>query len=346
MNRKRTIAFGLIALILMIMLAAPTPTYAQETRKAGLNSAIFLNVGVGARAVGLGSATTSMANDVSQIFWNPAGIALENEQLQASFSYNRWLGDLKHNAGAVSYKLKDIGTFGIGVIIFGVSDIPADRDIYDAPDLKPFQIDQATSATYNYRDISLGLSYARYFFDRLALGATVKLVTETIDDQTVSAVAFDLGSIYKIGFADWQIGARLQNIGSDIKYYDITYNLPLTFSIGTSIKPVQDKEKMNSLMISIDGVKRQDGPQYVYVGSEFAFQNLIFLRAGWKFNYSSTATVGTSTRPEINSTIEGLSAGAGINVTVNEYNVKVDYAFTKMDLFNDVHRVTVHFGMK
>lgn len=283
---------------------------------------------------------------MNQIFWNPAGIALENEELQASFSYNRWLGDLKHNAGAVSYKLKDIGTFGIGVIVFGVSDIPADRDIYDAPDLKPFQIDQSTSATYNYRDISVGLSYARYFFDRLALGATVKLVTETIDDQTVSAIAVDFGSIYKIGFADWQIGARLQNLGSDFKYYDIAYNLPLTFSIGTSIKPVQDKEKMNYLMISVDGVKMQDGPQYVFAGAEFAFQNLISLRAGWKFNYSGTATVGTSTRPETSSTLEGLSVGAGVNATVEEYNVKVDYAFTKMDAFNDVHRVTVHFGMK
>lgn len=92
MNRKTSIAFGLIALILMVMLAAPTAANAQQIRKAGLNAGVFLKVGVGARAIGLGSATTSLANDVNQIFWNPAGIALENEELQASFSYNRWLG--------------------------------------------------------------------------------------------------------------------------------------------------------------------------------------------------------------------------------------------------------------
>lgn len=59
MNRKTSIAFGLIALILMVMLAAPTAANAQQIRKAGLNAGVFLKVGVGARAIGLGSATTS-----------------------------------------------------------------------------------------------------------------------------------------------------------------------------------------------------------------------------------------------------------------------------------------------
>lgn len=340
MERKRIAsAIGLIVLLLFA-----SGVDAQQVRKAGLNAGVFLKIGVGARSVGLGSAVTTMAGDANQIFWNPAGTALQDERFQAAFSYNKWIADLKHNAAALTYNMPGVGTFGLGFISFGVSDIPADRDIYTAPDLKQFQIDQNPTSTYDYRDIAFAVSYARYFFDKLALGFTAKYIHQKIDDQNVSGVAFDFGSIYKIGIADWQIGARLQNLGSDFKYYDISYNLPLTFSLGTSIKPYKDEN--NSVLFAVDGVKTQDGPQYVFAGGEYTFMNMISVRGGYKLNYSGTKIDSTSTRGEIKSTIEGVSLGAGLNVDVTGYNIKVDYAFTKMDLFDNVHRVSVRFGWK
>jgi hypothetical protein len=340
MERNRLlIALGLLALFVLA-----TGIEAQQIRKAGLNAGVFLKIGVGARAVGLGSAVTTISGDANQIFWNPAGTALQEERFQASFSYNKWIADLKHNAAAITYNMEGVGTIGLGFISFGVSDIPADRDIYTAPDLIPFQIDQNPAATYDYRDLALAVSFSRYFFDKLALGVTTKYVHQKIDDQNVSAIAFDFGSIYKIGLADWQIGARLQNLASDFKYYDISYNLPLTFSIGSSIKPYKDEN--NSILLAVDGVKTQDGPQYVYAGGEYTLMNMVSVRGGYKLNYSGVTSDTTSTRGKIKATIEGVSLGAGLNFDVSAYNIKVDYAFTKMDLFDNVHRITVRFGWK
>ena len=336
---KMLSAIGLLLLIFLVGTAG-----AQQIRKAGLNAGTFLSIGVGARAAGLGSAVTTLGGDANQIFWNPAGTALQDERFQATFSYNKWIADLKQNAAAITYNMPDVGTFGVGFITFGVSGIPADRDIYTAPDLIPFQIDQNPVATYDYRDMAVAVNFSRYFFEKLTLGFTAKYVHEKIDDQSVAAVAFDFGSIYRIGVADWQVGARMQNLGSDFKYYDIAYSLPLTFSIGTSIKPYNDEN--HSVLLSVDGVKTQDGPQYLFAGGEYTFMNMISVRGGYKFNYSGTQSQSTSTRNAINTTIEGYSLGAGINADVSGYKVAVDYAFTKMDLFDNAHRVSVCFGWK
>ncbi len=315
-----------------------------QTRKAGINSAAFLKVGVGARQVGLGSATTSLSGDATNMFWNPAGIALKSERIQASFSYNKWIAELTQNALAASYNYEGIGTFGIGVMTFGISGIPADRDVYPGnPALQPLQIDQQSSSTYDYLDLLAQVSYSRDVTNQLSLGVSVKFISEKIDDRSATAIAFDFGSIYSIGVMNWKIGARINNLGSDIKFYDYAGSIPLTFGIGTSISPYQDDE--NTLTVAVDAVKPQDGLQYFYSGVEFTFMKMISVRGGYKLNYTGTDDGGSSFRSAINTTIEGFSAGAGFMTTVSEYNLRLDYAYTQMDLLDAVHRVTLSFSM-
>ncbi len=320
-----------------------------QVRKAGLNAAAFLKVGVGARNVGLGSASTSVTEDVSQMFWNPAGVALKNERLQATFSYNKWIADLNHNAFGVSYKLEDIGTVGIGAIMFGVNGIPAYRDVAP-PALISQQIDQATSSTYDYQDLSLQATFARNFSDQLSVGVTAKYISESLDDMTKGAFAADIGSIYNIGslgdiIHDWKISARLSNLGSGIKYYDVESPIPITFGIGTSFKPIKS-DKAGELLIAVDAIKPQDSPQLFYVGGEYTFGGFIAVRGGYKIGYTGAEDDGTSTRSAIKQTIEGLSVGGGVKVEVDNYILRFDYAMTSMDILDAVHRVTLSVGMK
>ncbi|MGH7456997.1 MAG: hypothetical protein ACRENG_36950, partial [bacterium] len=79
-----------ISTVLVLILVATDLSFGQ-VEKSGYTGAAFLKVGVGARAVALGSAVTSLTGDVNQMFWNPAGIALSNNQWQATFTYNRWI---------------------------------------------------------------------------------------------------------------------------------------------------------------------------------------------------------------------------------------------------------------
>ena len=47
---------------------------AYAVDKIGTTAAKFLHMNVGSRAVGMGGAFTSIANDASAMYWNPAGL--------------------------------------------------------------------------------------------------------------------------------------------------------------------------------------------------------------------------------------------------------------------------------
>lgn len=332
-------------LLFLLFLASLAATTANAQRKAGRTGAAFLEIGVGAREAALGSAATSLAYDANQIFWNPAGTALAPDQkLSAAFSYSDWIADLKYTAAAVGYNLGATGTATIGVQVFGVSDIPANRQNgYSDPFLKDLVTDHNTSETFNYTDLALSVSYSRYFLDKLALGATFKYVSETIDGVGASAIGFDFGSIYKIGFSGWQIAARLSNLGTEMTFYNQANPLPLTFSIGTSIYPVNTEQAR--VMLAVDATKPQDSQQLIFGGAEVSFYDLLFLRGGYKFNYSGAKDDGTSQRDPIRTSIEGVSLGGGIQYGVSGYDIAIDYAYTQMELLNNTHRFTLRLGL-
>ena len=55
-------------------LALPLGVISAQTN-VGTTSASFLEIGAGARSLAMGGAYVSLANDVSALYWNPAGIA-------------------------------------------------------------------------------------------------------------------------------------------------------------------------------------------------------------------------------------------------------------------------------
>ncbi len=345
---NRIIVVSLIAVFLLGLCVSGTDA---QTRKAGINSAAFLKVGVGARQVALGSAATTLMGDVNNMFWNPAGVALNDQSAQASFTHNNWIGGLSQEAVAASYNLADIGTIGVGFMSFGISGITADRDNgYSDPLLQSQVIDNVTNATYDYQDLLVQLNYSRYITDNLTLGVSAKYIHEKIDDQAASAVGFDLGAIYNIGLLGWKIGARINNLGSDMKFYDYASPIPMNFSIGTSMVPVD--VGMTQWMLALDLVKPQDGVQYYYVGTEIGFDKTFFVRGGWKYNYSWFGLTGngiddgTSQRAPIQTSLERGSFGAGIRVPFEGYVVSFDYAYTVFVSIDNVHRFTISFGMK
>jgi hypothetical protein len=345
---KRIVSIPLIAVLLLALCATSGDA---QTLKSGINSAAFLKIGVGARQAALGSAVTSMTGDATNMFWNPAGVALKDEMAQASFTYNNWIGGLSQEAVAASYNWTDIGTIGIGFQSFGINGIQADRDNgYTDPLLQSQVTDNNTSGTYDYQDLLMQVTYSRYITDYLTLGASAKYIHESIDGVGAGTVGFDLGSVYNIGVLGWSIGARINNLGGDIKFYSFASPIPLTFSIGTSMAPVD--AGITKWIIALDILKPQDGTQYYYFGTELGFNKTFFIRGGWKFNYSwfgltgSGIDDGTSLRAPIQTSLERGSFGAGVRVPFDTYVLNIDYAFTVFSALNDVHRFTISFAMK
>jgi opacity protein-like surface antigen len=69
------------------------------------------------------------------------------------------------------------------------------------------------------------------------------------------------------------------------------------------------------------------------------------LRGGYKFNYSGVEDEGTTERRAIDTTIEGLTLGGGIQYDLSNYVVGIDYAFTQMDLLDNAHRISLRIAL-
>jgi Uncharacterised protein family (UPF0164) len=302
-------------------------------RKTGINGASFLKIGVGARQVALGSAATTLSGDPNMMFWNPAGISLDASKTALAFNHNEWLLTLNHDAFAATHNFPGIGTIGVGVIYIGMGDITANRDIAPIPELEPQQADKASGTVYSFYNLAANLSISRRFTDKLALGASIKLIREKIDDQSANSIAGDFGVIYNTGWNDLMLGASLSNLGGDLVYFNSDFGspIPLIFSIGASINLA--KQEHSQLVGLVDATKRQDSQQLYFGGLEWRLAQKLAVRGGYKFGFS-----GSKDDFNVDTTDEGVSFGGGLQLPWGGTNLHLDYAFTEFSVLNNTHR--------
>ncbi|MCK5453348.1 MAG: UPF0164 family protein, partial [Calditrichia bacterium] len=71
-------------------------SYAQSSggqSKTGITAATFLSIEIGARAKSMGGAYVALANDVSALYWNPAGLTTLGQNA-IMFTHSEWLADV------------------------------------------------------------------------------------------------------------------------------------------------------------------------------------------------------------------------------------------------------------
>lgn len=346
--------------VLGLVLAALAVGPVDASGKSGLTGAAFLKIGVGARAAGLGSAYTTATGDATQLFWNPAGVAIDRGT-QATINHNQWIADLDHLAIGVTRRFGSLGTIGLGIVSLGVTGIASDRDVVPAfiEDFTPFD---SNTGSYDYQDLAIGITWARNVTNKLSMGLTGKMISQSIDDESATAFALDVGAIYRIGFRGARIGARLNNLGNDIDFFDRqSAPLPLIFSIGSAIDIIEENDMGTKLTLMADATKPQDSDQLVFTAGELQVMHRLKLRGGYKFNYSGTTddktdeTSGgrgpalsaenpTSTNFTADRTEEGYTLGMGVDVKVSGFDVVVDYAFTEFGILDNVHRVSLNLA--
>jgi len=317
---------------------------AGDDKRRGTAGASQLLVPLTARSASLGASMTSgMAgmNGLEAIFSNPAGLAL-NTGTAAIFSRMNYVADI-----GVSY-------FGIGQN-FGNNNLAFTVSTWDFGDI-PLQTELApeiSSVTYNSTFMTAGLTYARVFTDRISAGTTLKVVNETIDDISASAIAFDAGMTYVVGESGLRLGVALKNIGSDLQYGGVgltrqvqlpdqtssaTNNavqlesegveLPSLLNFGVSYT----REMGAGAMVTVLGNFRSnsfDQDQYSG-GVELALFDVLYLRGGMDI-------VGDSDLSFYN----GTNFGAGVDLDLSGTRLQVDYALRSTDYFDDVNMVTV-----
>ncbi|MEA2062282.1 MAG: PorV/PorQ family protein [Gemmatimonadota bacterium] len=176
---------------------------------AGVRAAEFLTIPVGARGIGMGSAYTAVANDISSIWWNPAGLGfIENREVMLNVV--DYTMDLTYSYAAFAMPLGD-GNVVVGGFL-GYLDIP-DMEIttITSPD--------GTGSLFTAYDFQMGGSVAYNLSDRFVAGINLKYVHQDVYNNIGgSAFAVDAGAIYHTQFMDREIkfSFAIQNLGTNI----------------------------------------------------------------------------------------------------------------------------------
>ena len=335
-------------LSIIIFILSLIPIYGQETNKAGTTAAQFLKIGVDAGSLGMAGANAGLVNNVSSMYWNPAGL-VEVNSISVLASYTDWFVDLKHQYFGIVLPVNEDNKIGLSATVLTMDEMEITTE------LQP----KGTGNFFNASDVMVGLTYSARLVEFFSFGISVKYITQNIYNETASALAIDIGTKLNTGYKGIKVGMALSNFGTAMtldgrdlqKTYDPnpnnatnigvasllkteTWELPVNFKVGIGWElmgkgDVMIYDQTHSIKIGIDGNHPNDGPENASVGIEYKWQNLVAFRSGYYFNDD----------------VRKLSLGFGLNWEIPQsFAVGVDYAFADLDRLGNIHSISLKVG--
>ncbi|MFA5859662.1 MAG: PorV/PorQ family protein [Elusimicrobiota bacterium] len=166
-------------------------------------AAAYLRTGIGARALGMGGAFRSIADDGSAIYWNPGGNAFI-EKKEVNVSYSALSSDRGLNFLSYTHPMS-IGTFAVGLINSGVSGIKG----YTSAGVENGDVVVSNNAFF--------LSYARKVGDIVGVGANVKILASQVQGNSGIGFGVDFGAVVQ-PIKNLAVGLMMQDIASSISW--------------------------------------------------------------------------------------------------------------------------------
>ncbi|MCH9008163.1 PorV/PorQ family protein, partial [candidate division KSB1 bacterium] len=180
MQKKHILLSGMFFLSTSMVLGQSIIT---DVSKSGTSAATFLEIPIGAPAVGMGSAFVSLASDATALYWNVAGTAeLEHNEVVALHS--SWLAGTSLDFVGLVFSLGNFGNVGISLTSLSMDDMV----------VRTVEQPAGTGEFFNASDIAAGLSYSRKLTDRFSIGVTAKYIRQEIWHESASAFAIDVGT--------------------------------------------------------------------------------------------------------------------------------------------------------
>jgi hypothetical protein len=305
----------------------------------------FLNIGVGAKWMGMGNTGTASAREVDAAYWNPAGLnGLQNrfeiEALHASY----FAGMASYNHLAFGYKPDSVSAMALSIIRFGVDDIPNTTDLIDGNG----NINYDRLKTFSVADYAFLFSYSRVTpIPNFWVGGNFKLIYRNIG-KFASAWGFGLDASAQYRLNKWQFGAMLRDVTSTFNLWSFN-SKELEITVGDStFNTAPDRSLEITLPRLILGVSRTftlnekiiltaeadfdftfDGKRNTMVsgslasidphfGVEFGYKNVLFIRAGAN-NIQRNSGFNTK---------NGLTFQPSLGIGIKFRSINLDYAMT------------------
>jgi hypothetical protein len=336
-------------LFLVALLAISTYATVIAQSKVGTTAAQFLGISVGPKASAMGSAYVASSEDVSSLYWNPGAIVQANKS-EFTFSNTDWLVGTKFRWFGFMMNLD--GENAIGVHMTQLD--------YGEEDVTTVLSPDGNGERWSAADLAIGLSYSRRLTDRFSIGGTAKYVSQRIWNESASNITFDLGLLFVTDFNNMRLGMSMANFGGDMQLdgrdllnkVDIdpanagsnktlvgklktdAWPMPLLFRVGIAMDLM--KNDMIRATVAVDALRPNDNSESINVGGEVGWQDMLFVRGGFKSLFAKESPFGKDNQQD------GLSLGGGVKLQLQGLaSLEVNYAFNKFGVFGNLNTIAL-----
>jgi len=273
----------------------------------------FLQLGLSARAVGMGQAYYGVSDDAAAIFYNPAGSVFELKK-RVGFSYRVMDMDRKLGYASLDLPARGEATISFGWIFRGVGNIVERNELGDPGD----NLDDSENA--------LMIGFSRRFSRYVAVGGTGKYMFANLAGVTSNTVSFDIGTYVKLSKGEGlgedskldfvRFGLVVANLGARYIWTTGDYwatrgelgdsrtdDFPMLVGGGVSVMGLDKK-----LLVAVDARKYQWHSISLHGGTEYALSDIFKLRAGLD-DFHPTF-------------------GGAVTKRVDSYDLQLNYAFS------------------
>ena len=329
-NRRAHPSPSLVLFIASVFFLSASRAYATG---AGTTAATFLQLGYGARPVGFGEAFVPVANDVSALYYNPAGLA-HPAAVDPKGGAGPYEVLASHALLVQDVRLTQAGfvrrPFGVSLTYLSLGGIEKRTTETADPEGKFGASDMALSFSYGQKVSGVGM------------GVTGRYIRESIAGYSASALALDLGLLHRLESRPVSFGLSLTNLGPGMRFIDRTDPLPTVVRAGVTYGLSRDFP--HSLTFQLDaprgaGLVARFGLEYLGFGP-------IALRAGYRTfdKEQRAASLGTALGTTASGMSEffGMYLGAGLRTPFGN----LDYALVPYGELGTAHRVSfsLNFG--
>lgn len=343
--------------------------FAGNPDRAGQAGATQLLINPYARSSGIGGINIANTYGIESIITNPAGIA-RTRRTEFVFSHTRWLvgSDININALGFAQGFRNGGTLGLAVMAFDMGQF--ERTTIDNPD--------GGIGYFSPTVLNISASYAKTFVDdRIFVGATVKLIHESIPDAAANGIAFDAGVQYRDKKGNFQLGVALRNVGPQMRYRGegltaranlggsgstytnlvatpvASFEIPSVLLIGASyrigISPIQDSQSRETKLGTTEEYLFSILPMFGFyahsfqndqigAGVELRYKSYFMVRGAYLWEKDVTSKENTQ------NAFNGISLGATVELPFktgeNRYSsFGIDYSYRPTYFFSGTHSI-------